>query len=57
MNSSNDILQRKKNIFADDEHKFKVYKYMYAVCEHMFTDYKFKIDIVYGKLRFTGTSR
>ena len=57
MNSSNDILQRKKNIFADDKHKFKVYKYMYAVCEHMFTDYKFKIDIVYGKLRFTGTSR
>lgn len=57
MNSSNDILQRKKNIFAGDEHKFKVYKYMYAACEHTFTNCKFKIDIVYGKLRFTGTSR
>ena len=57
MKSRNDVLQRKKNIFADDEHKFKVYKYMFAVCEHTFMDYKYKIDIVYGKLRFTGTSR
>ena len=57
MKSRNDVLQRKKNIFADDEHKFKVHKYMYAVCEHTFMDYKYKIDIVYGKLCFTGTSR
>ena len=57
MNSRNDILQRKKNIFADDEHKFVVHEHIFKGDKYKFTGHEYKMDIVYGKFRFTGTSR
>ena len=34
-----------------------VHEHTFAEGEHMFTVHEYKIDKVYGKFRFTGTSR
>lgn len=46
-----------KCLFAGDEYKFAVQEHIFKDYEHKFTGYEYKIDIVYGKFRFTGTSR